>query len=125
MKFNEILIKNNIYRNDIKPWHMPKKETIIEGDLINKLRENHRDIFEKQYGKISSFNFSRKVFQTGKWNELSKIARGLFLDNETGQIVARGYEKFFNYKENNFNTDDFLQNNLNFPVSVYLGTSAV
>lgn len=120
MKFNEILIKNNVFRKDIKPWHTPVIQTnnINEG-LLKQLRDNKHDIIEKQYGTVSSFNFSRKIFNSGKWNELSKIARGLFIDNQTGDIVARGYEKFFNYNEGNFNTDMFLKNNIKFPVTVY------
>ena len=120
MKFNEILIKNNVFRNDIKPWHTPAiKNNVIAEGLLKQLRDNKYDIIEKQYRNISSFNFSRKIFKSGKWNELSKIARGLFINNQTGDIVARGYEKFFNYNEGKFNTDDYLKNNISYPVAVY------
>lgn len=120
MQFNEILIKNNLFRTDIKPWHNPIIQTnnINEG-LLKQLRDNKYDITEKQYGIISSFNFSRKVFKSGKWTELSKIARGLFINNNTGDIIARGYEKFFNYNEGKFNTDDYLKDNVSYPVAVY------
>lgn len=120
MKFNEILIKNNVFRENIKAWNykLIKNNSEVEG-LLKKLRDNKYDIFEKKYGKISSFNFNRKVFYSKKWNELSKLARGLFIDNQTGNIVARGYEKFFNYNEGNFNTDSFLKNDIVFPVSIY------
>ena len=87
MKFNEILIKNNVFRENIKAWNykLIKNNSEVEG-LLKKLRDNKYDIFEKQYGKISSFNFNRKVFHSKKWNDLSKLARGLFIDNQTGNI---------------------------------------
>ena len=54
--------------------------------------------FEKKYldNGIVSYNFTRDAFYKQKWNELTCKARGLFIDSETGKIVTRSYDKFFN-----------------------------
>lgn len=122
MKFTEITIKNDVYNEKLIIPYSQKNIEIKEaeeGSLLDRLRKEKSNIFEKFYGDISSFNFKREVFFSNKWNELSKIARGLFLNNQTGEIVARGYDKFFNYKEGHYNTEQFLKNNLVFPVKVY------
>lgn len=122
MNFKEIYIKNNTYRKDLISTNTNKQvENVIvkDGSLIDRLRKNNKDIQEKIYGNISSFNFKRDVFFSGRWNDLSKTARGLFLNNQTGEIIARGYEKFFNYKEGKYNSNDFLKENIVYPVDVY------
>ena len=122
MKFNEILIKNDLFRTEITPYFTPERveeNKHEEGSLLNRLRSKRRDIIEKKHGVISAFNFNKQVFHSGNWSELSKIARGLFIKTATGEIEARGYEKFFNYKEDKFNSDNFLRENLAFPVEVY------
>ena len=124
MAFNEILIKNNVYdermnRENMAPVFSPKYEA-QQGSLLEKLHNYGSDIQEKAFGDISSFNFSRDVFWKGEWNEMTTKARGLFLNNKTGKIVARGFEKFFAYKERGYNTDEFLESNLKFPVQVFV-----
>lgn len=87
-------------------------------EFIEKLR-NSKDIREKELGdNISSFNFSRDVFFSSRWNELNKIARGLFINVKREEIIARSYPKFFNYEEGE-NTLEKLKDRLIFPVSVY------
>lgn len=87
-------------------------------DFINKLK-NSSDIKEKELGdNISSFNFKRDVFFSSRWNGLNKVARGLFINTKTNEIVARSYPKFFNYEEGN-NTIDWLKENIVFPVNVF------
>ena len=124
LNFNIIKIKNNTFKDipiaerNFVCYSNVSTNTIIDNDveqLIPVLRST-KDIIEKQFGNISSFNFSRKVFTSGKWNELSKLARGLFINTETKQIVGRGYNKFFNFNEGPFNSTSWLFNNLKFPV---------
>lgn len=45
---------------------------------------------------VVACNFTRKAFYKGAWDEQTVRARGLFLDKNTGAVVARGYDKFFN-----------------------------
>ena len=124
MKFNYLYIKNDVFNTQKSVWTSYKNNTEqldINSDIakmVLTLRES-KDIFEKQYGDISAFNFKRDVFYSGKWNELSKFARGLFINTNTNKIVARGYEKFFNYNEAPFNTPAWLKQNIKFPVKVW------
>lgn len=124
--FNEILIENKdeilecLRKQICSSQKNPEYEyEAKEGSLLERLHNYGKDIQEKTFGNISSFNFSRDVFFCGKWNEMTTKARGLFLDNTSGKIVARGFEKFFAYKEGRFNTPEWLEKNLKFPVMAY------
>lgn len=123
MKFNFIYIKNDIYReakaDEKVSVNVSSSNDESNLDFLNLLRSCKKDIMEKRFDNISSFNFSRDVFFKGRWNELSKIARGLFLNTHNGEIVARGFDKFFNYHEGMFNTPVWLKENLQFPVTAY------
>ena len=95
------------------------KNRMFPKSLIERLRENPKDIVERKFGNVSSFNFSRRVFKDGRWNDVNVKARGLFLDTRDGRIVARGYDKFFAYREGEFNSPEWLKDNLSFPVRCY------
>lgn len=77
-------------------------------------------INEKEFGHISSFNFSKEAFYKGVWNSLTTKARGLFINTHTNQIVARSYDKFFNVGEKPETTLESLKQNLQFPVTAYV-----
>ena len=112
-KQNKQIIDNNAL--------IMKNKTILTKDeqFVLELRKSP-DIIEKTLANgISSFNFKRDVFFSNKWNDLNKVARGLFINNDC-KIVARSYEKFFNFKEGDKNTLEFLEKNLEFPVSLYM-----
>lgn len=69
---------------------------------------------------IVSYNFTRDAFYKSKWNDLTITARGLFVDSETDKVIARSYNKFFNIEERPETEWRNLQQNLQFPVQVYL-----
>lgn len=69
---------------------------------------------------IVSYNFTRDAFFKSKWNDLTITARGLFVDTETDKVIARSYNKFFNIEERPETEWRNLQQNLQFPVQVYL-----
>ena len=87
--------------------------------LIQNLRKN-RYITEKNFGTISSFNFTRNAFEKGIWNEQTVTARGLFIDIYSGTIVARGYRKFFNIDEREETKFNVLADTMSFPAKVYV-----
>lgn len=89
------------------------------GDIIMALRSNSY-IQEKQFGNISSFNFTKKAFYDKIWDEQTTKARGLFLDTVKGKVVARAYNKFFNINERPETKFDMLQYKLQFPVTAYV-----
>jgi len=47
---------------------------------------------------IAIYNYSRQTQFEGKWDEITKICRGLVLDND-GNVVAKPFGKFFNMEE--------------------------
>lgn len=105
----------------------PKKETIStrtvaiqsDNDIVNELNHN-RDIIKKELGDgYYSFNFSRDVFYKKQWNELTEIARGLFVHLPDGKIVARSYRKFFNLNENKETSLENVYKKVEYPINVY------
>ena len=56
-------------------------------------------IVEKQFGNISSFNFTREAFDGKAWNQQTVLARGLYIDTKRMKVAARGYNKFFSISE--------------------------
>jgi RNA ligase len=47
---------------------------------------------------LSIWNYSRTCQYENKWDEITKICRGLILDQE-GNVIAKGFDKFFNMEE--------------------------
>lgn len=119
--FNSIKIKNNDY--------IKKSDKLYTDEIVKKLHESGY-VKEKELNDgIVSFNFTREAFYKDHWDDISVLARGLFVDSETGKIVARSYSKFFNawFEENDSNTEHeygdcsiyTLKDKIKFPVSVY------
>ena len=66
---------------------------------------------------VVSLNFTRDAFQDSVWNDETIKARGLFINKVTGDIVARSYNKFFQYDET-LETKDYVDNNLVYPLYI-------
>jgi RNA ligase len=49
---------------------------------------------------LTIWNYSQTTQYAGKWDNVTIMCRGLVTDNETGEIVARPFRKFFNWEEN-------------------------
>lgn len=113
-------IPNSVYRI---PEDVTKNNDEISNaeihDVIEYMRAS-KYIGEKSFGNISSFNFTRGAFQDKVWDGMTTKARGLYIDTEHEQVVARGYEKFFNYGEMEFTKPEALARNLKFPVEAYV-----
>lgn len=88
--------------------------------FVSQLRQNDM-VREKDLGNnISSFNFTRKCFQNSAWNDFTIKARGLFVDINDNQVVARSFDKFFAIGERPETQMSALKTNLVFPVQGYL-----
>lgn len=68
-------------------------EECLESDLIR--------VKDAGLPSIVSANFTRWAFWKQQWDSTTVKARGLFFNKNTGEIVARGYDKFFNLGESN------------------------
>ena len=47
---------------------------------------------------LSIWNYSRTCQYENKWDDITKMCRGLILDKE-GNVIAKAFNKFFNYEE--------------------------
>lgn len=101
---------------------MPEVVPIAVVDNMSQLEvlRKNRYIDEKVFGDISSFNFSRSAFYDKVWNSQTMRARGLFMNNVTGEIVARSYDKFFNVGERESTKWMNLKYSFKFPVTAYV-----
>lgn len=66
---------------------------------------------------VVSLNFTRDAFQDDVWNDETIKARGLFINKVTGDIVARSYNKFFQYDETP-ETKEYVDNHLVYPLYI-------
>lgn len=113
-------IKNDIYR---LPENISKSNDEVANSDMDTVLEYMRAskcVTEKEFGSISSFNFTRKAFENKEWDGITTKARGLYIDTEHKEIVARGYEKFFNLNEVSDTKPESLSRNLVFPVRAYV-----
>lgn len=95
--------KNSIFRS--------KEKSLLIDFSKSKL------VLEKKLGKgISSFNFTKDVFWNAEWDASSIKARGLFIHKDSGKVIARSYDKFFNYEEVEATMWDNLREKLWCPV---------
>ena len=92
---------------------------LTNSEIINTLR-NNKYIREQFFDNISSFNFTQEAFRKGAWDEQTIRARGLFFNTNTGDIVIRSYNKFFNINEKEVTKMGNLRRNLQFPVTAYV-----
>jgi len=108
-------VKNEVFKAP------EEKETVVQSsiaDTIIALR-NNKYILEKQFGNISSFNFTKQAFRERVWDTQTLKARGLYLDVKKGKVAARAYEKFFNINEQPETRLDALERCFKYPVIAY------
>ena len=112
---------NFIYLDSIQPIIDVEEDRRYEELPVLEQLRNNRLIQEKDLGDdISSFNFTREAFYDRNWNNQTILARGLFLNNKTGDIVARSYEKFFKVNEIRKTELASLKESLVFPVKAFV-----
>lgn len=119
--FETIETKNTVFKDPTEfiRNHNKDEEISTVGDLVMNLRKS-KYVNEKQFGNISSFNFTRDAFYDKAWNNITTRARGLFINIPKQKIVARAYNKFFNINERAETKLDVLQHTLQFPVRAYV-----
>lgn len=83
------------------------EQTILQGKtteekekrLVDKMLTHEYIKQGENINNIISINFTKSAFYKKVWDKVTTKARGLFYDTENHKIVARGYDKFFNYGE--------------------------
>lgn len=61
--------------------------------------EQHGFVLARHKGDLAIFNYTSAAQYDGEWNYFERVSRGLILNSKTGEIVARPFDKFFNYGE--------------------------
>ena len=57
------------------------------------------DVYTNTKNDLTIFNYKSEAQFAGRWNFFETVSRGLILNNKTGEIVARAFDKFFNWNE--------------------------
>lgn len=117
--FKEIEIKNDVFKEPEEITTQTEMNTSSISDVVLALRAN-KHVTEKQFGNISSFNFTRDAFYDKVWDEQTIKARGLYIDTSRMKVAARAYDKFFNINERPETKFDMLKYLLKFPVTCYV-----
>ena len=117
--FNIVEIENTVFA---EPEAIEAKEQKLDMSVletVETMRKN-RFIMEKKFGNISSFNFTKEAFFDKVWNKQTVVARGLYINTRTMNVVARGFNKFFNINEQPETRLEMLQYTLTFPITCYV-----
>ena len=118
--FHTVEVQNTVFRP--KEEHKREEYTQTEMsvmEVVDAMRQN-KYVMEKQFGNISSFNFTREAFYDKKWNDQTTKARGLFINTKEGCVAARSYEKFFAVNERPETKYEMLRHKFVFPVTAYV-----
>lgn len=81
----------------------------------------HQDITKKEYAGVRSFSYSPSNTETEGLGAPC-VARGLFVDAGSLEVIARGYDKFYQWGEPKIESADpcTLRQEILFPVSSYI-----
>jgi RNA ligase len=63
------------------------------------------DVRVARDGDLLMFAYTPAAQYAGRWNAFERMSRGLIIDATTGEIVARPFDKFFNWGEGGQTTD--------------------
>lgn len=63
------------------------------------------DVRVARDGDLLMFAYTPAAQYAGRWNAFERMSRGLILDAKTGEVVARPFDKFFNWGEGGLTTD--------------------
>ena len=115
-------IKNNVFKEpSVQEDEMISADNVDMSvySLVEEMRHS-KNIYEKAFGRVSSFNFTKQAFEKSEWDSITNKARGLYIDTVDYKIVARSYDKFFNINERPETKFNNLRYKLQFPVKVYV-----
>ena len=115
-----ILYPNSVYDEKLVRKRELKDEAyshLSGNELINQLNTSSLIRKKELSDGIVSYNFTRNAFQDKRWNLLTCTARGLFIKDD--KVVARSYDKFFNWGENEKSSERAIHDTFVFPVKAY------
>lgn len=104
-------------------WRMSNTDDVPcpepEPTLLDRMRANPNVRVMPVRGEddLWACNFTRDAFRNHAWDEYSSKARGLFL-NSQGDVVMRGFDKFFNLGETKETTLERVLDRMQYPVRI-------
>src|SRR5262249_21253305 len=61
--------------------------------------KQYGNVTVKKHGDLLIFNYNTMAQYEGRWNFFEQVSRGLIINWKTGEIVARPFDKFYNWME--------------------------
>jgi len=58
-----------------------------------------KETIHPDYPELAIYNYTPECQYSGAWDDVTRSARGLILNRETGEIIAKPWPKFFNLSE--------------------------
>jgi len=113
-------IQNNTFDTslDSEDSFLPAVKLEQANNLLSYFQHKKDVIVKDLQTGVYAVNFSRKVFHKRTWDEINTKARGLFLD-ASGAIVARSYDKFFNWDERPETESRTMSKTIQGPIAAY------
>lgn len=108
-------IKNDNYI----PEEEPVKEEKSDLELLKEMYDSKWVQVKNLKDNVISFNFTRDAFEKDKWDTITCHARGLFVDKTNGQVVARSFGKFFNYRQHETTEPAYMKEHIAWPLIGY------
>jgi RNA ligase len=71
----------------------------MDGNFLFRKMIEHPFITHKKWNSLIQFTYSRECVFEKKWDEYTRLARGLIIDLETKEVIALPFKRFFNLNE--------------------------
>jgi predicted kinase len=108
----------------LTPWALRgvTKPIPMDDEAVASLRESELvyETVSETLPNVSAFNFTKTAFFKQAWTGVTVRARGLFLATATNEVVARGWDKYFNRGQRRETSDEALMENLAYPIVGYV-----
>jgi predicted kinase len=115
----QVEIKNNKFRP--RKLIQPSANVKVFED-VKKLAESlrgNKDVREIKNRNISSFCFRKNVFYEKTYGNTKELKRGFFVNNISFEVVATGFEKFYNIGETEESSLPYLLDNFKSPLYLF------
>lgn len=77
---------------------MQLSEIVDIGMLANEIDAGYvTERYHPEFGELAILNYTDKAQFDRHWTNVTRVTRGLIYNRKTGEVVARGLPKFFNY----------------------------
>lgn len=119
LKVSTYYYKNDVVATPQNSINQEKKKVLDIDDVIENMRKSPL-VRESKFENISAFNFTERAFLKGIWDDVTTKARGLFINTNTKEIVARSYDKFFRINETTETQTIYLKSKFAYPLNVYV-----